>query len=238
MVRFSPRPSAFGAAVPDLDDAQRLVSLVDAVNSVRDKGIAAAYHDRSDGGLWAAICEMAFAGGIGIDIDLAPLVRRSPGGEVAALFAEELGAVLAVPSERATETVAILRDHGLGDLVHVLGATHHQPRVGVSGTAGPLLSMSRCRISRRRGWVSWRISALRDNPECADEEHSALNRLGSSESSGCAAEFRSSARRAAPYLNLGARPKVAILREQGVNNHVETAFAFDAAGSSRHTTST
>ncbi|GAA1808664.1 MAG: phosphoribosylformylglycinamidine synthase [Actinobacteria bacterium] len=223
--------NALGATVPDLDDPARLVALVDALNSLRDKGIVAAYHDRSDGGLWAAICEMAFAGGIGIDIDLAPLVRRSPGGEVAALFAEELGAVLAVPSERATEAVAILRDHGLGDLVHVLGATHHQPRVSVSSTAGPLLDESLQDLAAAWDEVSWRISALRDNPECADEEHSALARLGSSESRLVVQpSFDPAQDIAAPYLNLGARPKVAILREQGVNSHVETAFAFDAAG--------
>ena len=223
--------SAFGAEVPDLDDPTRLIALVDAVNALREKGIVTAYHDRSDGGLWAAVCEMAFAGAVGIDIDLTPLVRGQVGRETAALFAEELGALLAVPAARTTEGVAILRDHGLGDLTHVLGASHHDARLRVSGPRETLIDESLADLLTAWDEVSWRMSALRDNPACAAEEHAGVGAIGASAHHLVVApSFDPAHDISAPYLTLGARPKVAILREQGVNSHVETAFAFDRAG--------
>lgn len=223
----------FGAVVPDLDDPARLVGLVDGVNTLREKGIVTAYHDRSDGGLWAAVCELAFASGLGIDIDLTSLTRHDnrEGADARALFAEELGAVLAVPVERATEAVAVLRENGLGELTHVLGATTGSARVRVHGSTESLLDEPLGDLASAWDEVSWRISALRDNPECADEEHANVGAVGGVAGRLLVApSFDPGEDVAAPYLNLGARPRVAILREQGVNSHVETAFAFDRAG--------
>ena len=221
----------FGTDVPDLDDPKLLVALVDAVNTLREKGIATAYHDRSDGGLWAAVCEMAFAGGVGMDIDLTSLVHGTPGSEIAALFAEELGALVTVPAERTTEAIAILRDHGLSAATHVLGASLREPRVRVSAAGGTVLDEPLGDLATAWDEVSWRISALRDNPVCADEEHAAVAALGADDGHLVfEPSFDPAEDISAPYLNVGARPKVAILREQGVNSHVETAFAFDRAG--------
>jgi phosphoribosylformylglycinamidine synthase len=210
----------FGGPVPDLDDPQRLLSLVAALADLRSRSVDVAYHDRSDGGLWAAVCEMAFAGAVGVEIDVP---------SVAALFAEELGAVLGVPATRTAEVLQVFASHGLGDVVTVVGGTASDRvvRVSVAGEAAiqePVRDLA-------QAWdeVSWRIATLRDNPECAAQEHEAF---GADGDPGLVVSpaFDPTDDVAAPYVNLGARPKVAILREQGVNSHVETAFAFDRAG--------
>jgi phosphoribosylformylglycinamidine synthase len=210
----------FGGPVPDLDDPQRLLSLVAALADLRSRSVEVAYHDRSDGGLWAAVCEMAFAGAVGVELDVP---------SVAALFAEELGAVLGVPATRAAEVLQVFASHGLGDVVTVVGGTASDRvvRVSVAGEAAiqePVRDFA-------QAWdeVSWRIATLRDNPECAAQEHEAF---GADGDPGLVVSpaFDPTDDVAAPYVNLGVRPKVAILREQGVNSHVETAFAFDRAG--------
>ncbi|MBK6885444.1 MAG: phosphoribosylformylglycinamidine synthase [Tetrasphaera sp.] len=222
----------FGAEVPDLDDPAALVSLVGAVNALRDKGIVAAYHDRSDGGLWAALCEMAFAGGTGATVDLSRLADCADRDAVVrALFAEELGALLAVPADRVGEAVALLGAHGLGEATHILGGAADGGRVRVTAGEATLLDEPLGALALAWDEVSWRITGLRDNPECADEEHASVGRLGDPATRLVVAPtFDPADDIAAPYLALGARPKVAILREQGVNSHVETAYAFDQAG--------
>lgn len=210
---------AFGEQVPDLDDPALLTGLVDAVNELRSRGLVTGYHDRSDGGLLATLAEMAFAGGVGIDVDVP---------SVAALFAEELGAVLAVPAARADEVLDVLRGHGLGDVSRLLGEAVPTRRVTIAVGGSPALDESVFDLAQAWDEVSWRITRLRDNPDCADEEHAAVG----ADVPGLVVEptFGPTDDVAAPYLNLGARPKVAVLREQGVNSHVETAFAFDRAG--------
>jgi phosphoribosylformylglycinamidine synthase len=211
---------AFGREVPDLDEPVRLTCLAEALQALREKGLVTAYHDRSDGGLWAAACEMAFAGGVGVDLDVA---------SVASLFAEELGVVLGVPAERADEVLDLLAVQGLGDLARVVGHTREDARVAVSLAGEPVLDEPLRDLAQAWDEVSWRISRLRDNPQCADEEHAAVGDLAAG-ALVVDTPFDPREDVAAPYLNLGARPKVAILREQGVNSHVETAFAFDRAG--------
>lgn len=218
---------AFGGDVPDLDDPARLVALADALRDLRGRGIEVAFHDRSDGGLWAAACEMAFAGATGLELEV-----RS----VAGLFAEELGVVLGVAADDVAAVDEVLAAHGLADLTAVVGRTATDRRVRVSIASQPsgipggvVLDEPLRELAQAWDEVSWRISALRDNPACADEEHAAF---GADDDPGLvvAPTFDPTEDVAAPYLSLGARPKVAILREQGVNSHVETAFAFDRAG--------
>ncbi|MDC5697083.1 phosphoribosylformylglycinamidine synthase, partial [Intrasporangium calvum] len=211
---------AFGTEVPDLDDPARLTALAAALADLRGRGVAVGYHDRSDGGLWAAVCEMAFASAAGLDLEVPSM---------AALFAEELGVVLGVAASDVAVVREVLEGHGLGELVSVVGQTNGDRRVRVSlgGSAG--LDESLRDLAQAWDEVSWRIASLRDNPACADEEHSAF---GAEDDPGLvvAPTFDPAEDIAAPYLGLGTRPKVAILREQGVNSHVETAFAFDRAG--------
>ena len=211
---------AFGGEVPDVDDPARLVSLASALAELRGRGIDVAYHDRSDGGLWAAACEMGFAGGTGLDLDVP---------SVAGLFTEELGVVLGVDEGELAALREVFTGHGLGGLVSVLGRTNAERRIRVTVDGEAALDESVRDLALAWDEVSWRIAALRDNPACADEEHAAF---GADDDPGLvvAPTFDPTDDVAGPYVARGIRPKVAILREQGVNSHVETAFAFDRAG--------
>ncbi|MDO5682575.1 MAG: phosphoribosylformylglycinamidine synthase, partial [Propionibacteriaceae bacterium] len=217
---FAQVNDAFGDVVPDLDDPARLIALVDGVNALREARLVGAYHDRSDGGLWAAACEMAFAGATGVELDV---------DSVAALFSEELGALLAVPNDKVAEAEATLAEHGLAELVRRIGTTATDRRVRVRLAEDVVLDEPLRELGQAWDEVSWRIAALRDNPECADAEHMAF---AADDNPGLQVHttFDPTDDIAAPFINRGARPKVAVLREQGVNSHVETAYAFDRAG--------
>ncbi|MGN6415788.1 phosphoribosylformylglycinamidine synthase [Flexivirga sp.] len=209
----------FGGAPADLTDPAHLLGLVRLLARLREQGLVMAYHDRSDGGLWAAVCEMAFAGGCGATIEVP---------SVAALFTEELGAVLEVPADRRAAVEAAVHDAGLADLAHFVGRPTTASTLEVTMDGRPVLSEPTVELARAWDEVSWRISALRDNPECADEEHAEVGtRRG-----GLVVQpsFDPSEDITAPYVGRGVKPRVAILREQGVNSHVETAFAFHRAG--------
>ncbi len=210
----------FGGSVPDLDDAQDLVRLVNGVNALRAAGLVSAYHDVADGGLWAAVVEMALAGGCGLSLDVASL-----GG----LFAEELGAVLEVPHARIADALAVLAAAGVDSQASVVGSVTSQRQIQVSIAGVSVLDESLSDLAQAWDETSWRIAGLRDNPECADEEH-ALVGAGGSAPLRVSTTFDPTHDIAAPYLSGVARPRVAILREQGVNSHVETAFAFHQAG--------
>ncbi len=209
----------FGDVVPDLDDPARLLSLGSALAELRSRGLVGAYHDRSDGGLWAAACELGFAGATGFDLDVP---------SVAALFSEELGVVLGVADDDVDAVFDVLAEHGLGRLSRIVGQTADDRRVRVSVAGEPLLEEDLRDLGQAWDEVSWRIAALRDNPECADEEHAAFG----ADVPGLVVSptFDAGQDIAAPFVSTGARPKVTILREQGVNSHVETAHAFATAG--------
>jgi phosphoribosylformylglycinamidine synthase len=242
-----------GDRVPDLDDAQDLVKLVNAVNALRGKILA--YHDRSDGGLLAAVAEMAFAGHVGVAINVDMLVAESEGrmdtGDsknwatqvsarrdertLQALFNEELGVVLQVKTEDRDAVIQVLRDQGLGLHSHVVGKT--RPAGGtISAGVGELQvwrdakAIFSAKLSDlHQVWdsVSWKICQQRDNTACADQEHAAA---GDVNDPGMHVHLTfDPAEKLAPAL-LKSRPRVAVLREQGVNSHVEMAYAFTEAG--------
>ncbi|MFL6679472.1 MAG: phosphoribosylformylglycinamidine synthase, partial [Burkholderiaceae bacterium] len=238
----------FGDAVPDLDDPELLVSLVDAVNALRAQGLLLAYHDRSDGGLWAAACEMAFAGHAGLSLNVDMLVTEGEGAADAgdaknwaaqvaarreeltlkALFNEELGAVLQVPAAQRDAAIGVLRSHGLSAHSHVIGKPNDRGVVEVWRDAKAVFSRSLHELQQTWDEPSWRIAKLRDNPACADSEH-ALAGLAGDPGLHVALTFDPKENVAAPFLNL-ARPEVAILREQGVNSHVEMSWAMAQGG--------
>jgi len=209
----------FGDVVPDLDDPSQLVALAAALTELRSQSLVTGYHDRSDGGLWAAACELGFAGSTGFELDVP---------SIEALFSEELGVVLGVADDDVDRVMTILDARGLGRVSRLVGQTTDDRQMRVSIAGEPLLDEPLRDLAQAWDEVSWRISALRDNPECADEEHAAFG----TDSPGLvvAPTFDPSDDITAPYLATGVRPKVAILREQGVNSHVETAFAFHRAG--------
>jgi phosphoribosylformylglycinamidine synthase len=249
-----------GGEVPDLDDPQDLIHLVAAVNALRAQGRILAYHDRSDGGLLAAACEMAFAGHVGVALNVDLLVTEGDGisdsraeyGDaknwasqvsarreeltLKALFSEELGVVLQVRTAERNDVMQVLREHGLSKYSHFVGTTRPagsaidvgKGDVQVWRDTKAVFSAKLADLHQVWDSVSWKIAQRRDNPVCADQEHAAA---GDPADPGLqfAPSFDASEDVAAPFLNL-ARPRVAVLREQGVNSHVEMAYCFDTAG--------
>ncbi|MDP1886341.1 phosphoribosylformylglycinamidine synthase [Polaromonas sp.] len=270
-------------AVPDLDDPKDLVNLVNAINALRAQGQVLAYHDRSDGGLLATVCEMAFAGHVGVSLNIDMLLLEGDGisdsrmdtGDsknwasqvgarreeltLKALFNEELGAVIQVRTEARNAVMQTLREHGLSRFSHFIGKTrpqHASLEVGkgeiqVWRDTKAVFSAKLQDLHQVWDAVSWKINQQRDNPACADAEHAAagdpldpglhvflpgapLTPALSPAGRGSQAvilplppgEGRGEG---SPALNLS-RPKVAVLREQGVNSHVEMAYAFTQAG--------
>ncbi|EPD46923.1 MULTISPECIES: phosphoribosylformylglycinamidine synthase [Delftia] len=250
-----------GNETPDLDDAKDLIALVDAVNDLRAKGLILAYHDKGDGGLLATVAEMAFAGHVGVAINVDMLVTEGDGisdsrmdsGEgknwasqisgrrddmtLRALFNEELGAVLQIRTADRAAVLQTLREHGLSTCSHIIGKTRPasskvdagKGELQVWRDAKSVFGASLSDLHQVWDAVSWKIAQQRDNPACADSEHAAA---GEPADPGMHLHltFDPAENPAAPFLNLGARPRVAVLREQGVNSHVEMAYAFTEAG--------
>ena len=243
----------FGDTVPDLDGAQDLVNLVNAINALRTQDRILAYHDRSDGGLLATVAEMAFAGHVGVALNVDMLVLEGDGisdsrmdsgdaknwaTQVAArrqeltlkaLFSEELGVVLQVATEHRNEVMQTLREHGLSKHSHFIGKTRPaasgmdvgKGQLQVWRDTKAVFSASLFDLQQVWDSVSWKINQQRDNPACADAEHAAAG-LPADPGMHVSLTFDPADNVAAPFLNLS-KPKVAILREQGVNSHVEMA---------------
>ncbi len=262
-----------GGAVPDLEDPQDLVRLVDAVNALRAQGRILAYHDRSDGGLLAAACEMAFAGHVGVALNVDLLATEGDGiadsraeygdaknwaGQVSArredltlraLFNEELGVLLQVRTAERNEVMQVLRAHGLSKHSHFVGQTRPassaidvgKGEVQVWRDTKAVFAAKLADLHQVWDSVSWKICQQRDNPACADSEHAAagdpedpglhvfLPGVPPPQPSPRGGGSKTGEGGGAPALNLS-RPRVAILREQGVNSHVEMAYAFTVAG--------
>jgi phosphoribosylformylglycinamidine synthase len=216
--------SQIGDRAPDVENPQRLAGLFTLVQQLLETGNLLAYHDRSDGGLLVSLLEMAFAGHCGWSIDVAGLGEDS----LAALFNEEAGAVLQVSSAERDSVLQQAAVLGLSHCVHELGQVFGGDQVVIRSGEEVLLNDSRQRLHRIWSETSFRIQSLRDNPACAEEEFAALAR----EDRGLSARLSFDAQQdiSAPYLGTGARPAMAVLREQGVNGHVEMAAAFDRAG--------
>ena len=250
-----------GNEVPDLDDPQDLIAMVNAVNALRAKGMILAYHDRGDGGLLATAAEMAFAGQVGVALNVDMLITEGDGisdsrmdsGEgknwgkqvsgrredrtLRALFNEELGTVLQIRTEDRAEVLQVLREHGLIQCSHVIGKTRPvsspvdagKGELQVWRDANKVFGATLSDLHQVWDAVSWKIAQQRDNPACADSEHAAA---GEPSNPGMHVHltFDPQDNVAAPFINVAAKPRVAVLREQGVNSHVEMAYAFTEAG--------
>jgi phosphoribosylformylglycinamidine synthase len=242
----------FGSTVPDLDEPARLKALVGAINRLREQGRLLAYHDRSDGGLWATACEMAFAGHMGLSLNVDMLVTEGDGisdsraeyGDsknwaaqvstrrneltLRALFSEELGAVIQVTTALRDDVMRTLREFGLSKHSHFIGKPNERGVMEVWRDAKMVFAAKLRDLHQTWDEVSWRIATLRDNPACADAEHDAVGRADDP-GLHLSLSFDPSLDVAAPFINT-ARPRLAILREQGVNSHVETSYAMAQAG--------
>ena len=211
-----------GGAVPDLDHPQHLVGLFDAVQELSRRELILAYHDRSDGGLLAAACEMMFAGRCGVSLHLAGSFRDLLGQ----LFSEELGAVLQVSARRLPEACDVLERFGV-DWIET-GTVDAADELSIYNDDELLLRRSRTSLQRCWSELSYRMQALRDNPETARQEY---DRILDAEDPGLNVRLGFDPREdvAAPFIG-ATRPRVAVLREQGVNSQHEMASAFMRAG--------
>jgi phosphoribosylformylglycinamidine synthase len=219
----------YGGQPPDVDDPARLKRFFAAQRALRDAGLALAYHDRSDGGLLVTLLEMAFASRAGLDMTLPEEVGEDAAAALAFLFNEEPGAVLQVPASEQARAEEILRAQGIED-VHAIAhpATHGD--ITIRRGAETLLRAPRTELHARWSELTYRMQALRDDPECAREARDAT--LDESDPGlGASLTFaldEGSTRRGGSRPR--PRPKVAVLREQGVNSHREMAAALDRAG--------
>ena len=219
--------NALGATPADLDDPERLTRLAAALAELRAQNLVLAYHDRSDGGVFATLVEMAFAGHCGLDVKL----PAGANGAAGALFSEELGVVLQVKAASLDAIEAIFRQHGLGDLTHAIGAPTRELRVRIEAATGRVDEKWE---DLRRAWseTSFRMRELRDEPACAREEFEAACDTGAP-GLNVALTFDPNEDISAPYVH-AARPKVAILREQGVNSQVEMGAVMERVGFESH----
>ena len=216
---------AFGGEAPDLDDPERLRNFFALVRDAREAGLLQAYHDRSDGGAFAAMCEMAFASRRGLDI-----VLDAWGDDpFRTLFNEELGAVVQVADEDRAAFADLVERHALTECAQRIARPTTAARVRVSLDGG-LLAEWRWEELFDAWWATTHaMQRLRDNPDCADEERGVARDFAASGLKPKLA-FDPAEDVAAPFIASGARPRVAILREQGVNGQIEMARAFDRAG--------
>ncbi len=219
----------FGGACPDLDDPERLRGLFELVRDARQAGLLRAYHDRSDGGAFAALCEMAFCSHVGLDIDLAGWGEDRADDVFRTLFNEELGAVVQIACDDRVEFADLVARHGLIDCAQRIARPTTAAVIRVVDGATQLAEW-RWQEAFDAWWsVTHAMQRLRDAPDCAAEEFAHARRF---DAPGLQPKltFDPANDVAAPYVARGARPRVAILREQGVNGQVEMAHAFDRAG--------
>ncbi len=240
--------SQLGDTAPDLDDPAKMKAFFGAIQRLNEGGRILAYHDRSDGGLFATVCEMAFAGRCGatlyldnlafdprqLDVDgherqTDVLAGNLDARILAALFSEELGAVLQVRRHERTAVMQLLREAGLSAQSQVIGHPNADGVVRFIVNGRPVFAEARSKLHRAWSEVTHHIQRLRDNPLCAEQEY---DRLLDEGDPGLNARltFDPGEDIAAPFIARGARPRIAVLREQGVNGQMEMAAAFDRAG--------
>jgi phosphoribosylformylglycinamidine synthase len=217
-----------GVQVPDVDDPALLKAFFSGIQRLNREGLILAYHDRSDGGLFATLVEMAFAGRTGLKVHLETLGGGHNGQGAHVLFSEELGAVIQIRRLDREKVLAHLADDGLAHISHIIGHPRTDRRVVLASHRRALIDEDVLELQQLWAETSYRMQELRDHPDCAREAfESILNR----DDKGLHAElsFDPAEDICMPFVNSG-RPKIAVLREQGVNGQVEMAAAFDRAG--------
>ncbi|MDI9228839.1 phosphoribosylformylglycinamidine synthase subunit PurQ, partial [Serratia bockelmannii] len=209
----------------DVRDASQLAGFFNAIQALVAEQKLLAYHDRSDGGLLVTLAEMAFTGHCGIEADIAALGSDA----LAVLFTEELGAVIQIQAADRAAVEKVFADHGLSSNVHVIGKALAGDRFVIRSGDSAVYSESRTTLRTWWAETTWQMQRLRDNPACADQEHEA-KKDDNDPGLNVHLTFKPEEDVAAPMIATGARPRVAVLREQGVNSDVEMAAAFHRAG--------
>jgi len=221
-----------GDVPPDVDDALQLKAFFEVFQQLNSQGKIIAWHDRSDGGLFACLCEMAFAGHCGLNIQLDSMLSNNYGDNdsdaVSVLFNEEIGGVLQIRSDDAQEIEAAFTAAGLADCIHELGSIYEDDQLTINNNGIAVFSASRVSLQQAWSETSYHMQRLRDNPECAQQEFDAIAQTDKGLSASISFDINEDV--AAPYISKGVRPNIAVLREQGVNGQIEMAAAFDRAG--------
>ncbi|QTE97046.1 phosphoribosylformylglycinamidine synthase [Shewanella algae] len=212
-----------GDIAPDLDQAAVLKGFFEVTQQLVAERSLLAYHDKSDGGLFTTLVEMAFAGHTGLNVDISALASSA----LARLFNEELGAVLQVSKDQAAEIIKAYTDAGVD--CHPIAELSDDGRIRIQDQGAEIYSASRTELRKLWSETTYRMQALRDNPECAREEFD-LKLDETDPGLTVNLSFDPAEDVAAPYILKGVAPKMAILREQGVNSHIEMAAAFERAG--------
>jgi phosphoribosylformylglycinamidine synthase len=218
--------SEFGCSIPDVDDSNALLGFFNAMQSSIEDDDILAYHDRSDGGLLATLAEMSFAGHIGITVDINSGIDRSKSTAFSALFNEELGAVIQVRADRVSAIVN--RFSHAGASIIELGGLNSTDTVDINYHGESIFHDSRANLQSAWSETSFQVASLRDNADCVRQEFERLQVADQGLSANLT--FDPSDDISAPYIATGVKPKVAIVREQGVNSHLEMGAAFDHAG--------
>ncbi|MBA6292188.1 phosphoribosylformylglycinamidine synthase [Colwellia sp. MB3u-70] len=221
-----------GNETPDVDSPETLKAFFNAMQTLVRNEKLIAYHDISDGGLFTTVVEMAFAGHTGVDIDLSQLTSIS-GNDVDVLFNEELGAVIQILASDANAIQAVFAEYGIADCCTDIGRINNEDTLRFSRDGEVVLENSRTYYRTTWAQTTYKMQSLRDNPECAQQEHFVKF---DTEDPGLSADLSFDinedivAHLIAKDAQQGTNPRIAILREQGVNSHVEMAAAFDRAG--------
>ena len=215
---------------PDLDDTGRLKAFYNVIQQLVAEDKLLAYHDRSDGGLFATLVEMAFAARCGLNVDLTSLVANQADvneASIRALFNEELGAVIQIAKHDVAAVEALFKEADLA--LHTVATIGSDEKIVIRNQAGIVLEQNRADLQRAWQETSHAIQRLRDNPACADSEFALIS---DNDRSALFADVKFDVKEdiAAPFINSGTKPKIAILREQGVNGQIEMAAAFTRAG--------
>ena len=224
-----------GQLPPDVDDAAQLKSFFTVFQQLNLQGKIIAWHDRSDGGLFACLTEMAFAAHCGLDIQLDSMMENEGNSEtdaVSVLFNEELGGVIQVRRSELSVVESIFSEAGLGDCLHLIGQLREDDQVTISNNGIAVFSATRESLQQTWSETSYHMQRLRDNPECAQQEFDAISADHKESNNGLSAKLSFDINKdvSAPYIQKGIKPNIAVLREQGVNGQIEMAAAFDRAG--------
>ncbi len=215
---------AVGNDCPDVDNAETFKQAFNALQACLQQGLLLAYHDRSDGGLVITLLEMAFAGRCGFEVDLSSL----QGEPLAQLFNEELGAVLQVADENITAVKGIFQTYQVAHLLVALGRPKEEETISISSSGEPVLAGTRAEYQGVWARTSFELQKMRDNAVCAEQEFALITQKDKGIHPVVTFDMRNDI--ASSYFNLATKPKVAILREQGVNGQAEMAAAFHLAG--------
>jgi len=210
-----------GDTPPDVDSPAKLKGFFNFIQEANAAGLLLAYHDRADGGLITTLCEMAFAARCGLDIDLGDGDENSD----ALLFNEELGAVIQTLNTDQNALRALAEKHSISECLQDIGRPQTGVLISVVHRDKPVLDISRVDLHRAWSETTWKMQSLRDHPDCAQQEY---DRILDTQDPGLSADIHFELQ--APAINTGVAPRMAILREQGVNGQIEMAAAFDRAG--------